>query len=251
MTDGETLYKYRTFSAQSLSMLIDRAFYFPEPSELNDPFDCQISIRDALRSGIEIADNATDNRVTEKLANLGSLEKLYEKIESNVSKVGVLSLSKLSTNPLMWTHYADENRGFCLGFQLTARFTEYNKEHFIVGCCSVKYFDTNPFSEYFEEFANSNDIPSLNDFCESLMSMGMVAKGSAWSYEEEVRVLRTNAGSVPFDPRELDVVIFGGQTTDRHRVTLRKLLSGPEWEHVEFRQIVKATHDFSLRIEAA
>ncbi|WP_010387416.1 DUF2971 domain-containing protein [Pseudoalteromonas rubra] len=36
--------------------------------------------------------------------------------------IGVLSLSELSTNLLMWSHYAHSHKGFCIGFDSTAQF---------------------------------------------------------------------------------------------------------------------------------
>ena len=49
------LYKYRAYSARSLEMLIRRELYFAAPASLNDPYDCQINIRDSLAIAIERA----------------------------------------------------------------------------------------------------------------------------------------------------------------------------------------------------
>lgn len=54
-TDGAILYKYRGYSARTLETLINREVYFSSSAQLNDPHDCRLSIRDALRAAVEDA----------------------------------------------------------------------------------------------------------------------------------------------------------------------------------------------------
>lgn len=71
MDSDTTLYKYRSFSADSLSMLINREFFFSDPRHFNDPYDCQISIIDAIRAAIEQAEViGTRESVKSKLEKL-------------------------------------------------------------------------------------------------------------------------------------------------------------------------------------
>lgn len=43
-------------------------------------------------------------------------------LQARLSSIGVLSLSAAPTNMLMWSHYASQHSGFCLGFERTAGF---------------------------------------------------------------------------------------------------------------------------------
>ncbi|MCG6537997.1 MAG: hypothetical protein L7F78_25600 [Syntrophales bacterium LBB04] len=43
----DRLYKYYRYSKYSLSALRTRAFWFPKPTALNDPFDCTIPLTTA------------------------------------------------------------------------------------------------------------------------------------------------------------------------------------------------------------
>lgn len=170
-------------------------------------------------------------------------------MKPDISNSGILSFSRINNNVLMWAHYADEHRGFALGFRLSKTFTEYNQQYSIVGCSDVDYSPTNPFINYFIEFGNSNELPSWDQFWMKLFSLGLLVKSAAWDYEKEVRVIRKEPGPVPFSCEELAEVIFGLNMSDRHRITIRRILSGAEWSHVRFRSVVRKGHGFELNIE--
>jgi hypothetical protein len=144
-------------------MLKDREFYFSDPNHLNDPMDCQIEICSALKSAVEIAQNENPT-VKKKLQMFGKLEKHYTHIESSVKKSGIFSLSKEENNVLMWSHYADNHKGFSLGFALSNTFTEYNESNVILGTDEVYYAENNPFVDHFLEFAKCTQIPEWEEF---------------------------------------------------------------------------------------
>jgi hypothetical protein len=248
MSEDSILYKYRAVSAQSLALIINRELYFAEPKQLNDPFDFQLNISTALQDAIERAGTDTGTSVTEKLAKLSSIDHIYKKMESDIEHVGILSLSRIADSALMWTHYASEHKGFCLGFRLSRTFTKLNEDHLIVGCSVVEYFHVNPFYEYFVEFAKAEEVPEWNEVYEVLLAMGMLAKSKSWKHEKEVRVVRKESGTVPFQPEDLVEVIFGSRMAERDRSTIRKLLSGSDWKHVRFREVVKEEYEFGLSI---
>jgi len=221
-------------------MLIKRQLYFATPVQLNDPYDCRISIRQALSQAIEGVERNGSRSFRQTLERLRKIDHIYEKMETDIGSVGVLSLSKCPTNVVMWTHYADNHRGFCAGFQLSEKFTTHHNDEQIVGICGVHYSGENPFVEFFEEIATAEKPPSWEEFWQSLLSMGMVAKAVAWGYEEEVRVLRKEGGPVSFEPSELAEIVFGMNMPASDRATLRQLLAGGEWSHVKFKEIVRS-----------
>ena len=140
----EEYFKYRGYSAQSLAALINRELYFASPAQLNDPHDCQLNIPEALEAAVVAVSNMKKlikmrEQLLTKLEQFGKLETLYQKIASDWGQSGVLSLSEVSICPLMWTHYADEHRGFCMGFELQAPFVEFNNEHQVIGRTKVGY----------------------------------------------------------------------------------------------------------------
>ncbi|QNM92176.1 DUF2971 domain-containing protein [Aliarcobacter cryaerophilus] len=134
----QILYKYQNFSINSLSSLTENYLYFASPNKLNDPFD---------------------------VASL-SLEKQFENLEINKERFKTCSLSKINDNKLMWSHYAKEHTGICIGYKFLYLPNYIGKE-------KVLYKDTN--------------IPE-KDIFKSIMDYWRI-KSEDWEYEQEVRLL--------------------------------------------------------------
>lgn len=243
-----TLYKYRPFSARARKILVNREVYFASSEQLNDPYDCRISIRQALRDAVEAAAWAESRTLRETLERFQKIDHVYERMEEDIRNAGVFSLAKHPTNAVMWAHYAENHRGFCIGFDLSEKFTTHRNAEQIIGTDDVRYTKTNPFKDYFEEVAAARQPPTWEEFFPALLSRGMVAKAAAWGYEEEVRVLRKNSGTVSFSPAEVVEIVFGLNMASENRATIRHLLSGDQWRHVHFREIVRV-EGFAIDIQ--
>lgn len=236
----DILYKYRAYLPRALEILTEREVYFATPDQLNDPYDCRISIRRALEEAIEKADRDGNRTVQERLERLRAMDQIFEKMESDIGSVGVLSLSRTPTNVVMWAHYAENHRGFCAGFQLSDRFTTHRNHDEIVGMTDVSYAAASPFVEFFERLGQLDRPPTWEEFWQTLLGTGMVAKAEPWGYEKEVRVLRKYPGAVTFEAQELAEIVFGMNMPQANREALRQLLRGKEWTHVRFREIVRS-----------
>jgi hypothetical protein len=85
------LYKFYSNSDYNLEALSKNYLYFSNPRNFNDPFDC------------------LTNR--EKYILRGG-----EGIVNHREELGVCSFSVINDNPLMWGHYTNNYKGFCLKF---------------------------------------------------------------------------------------------------------------------------------------
>ncbi len=176
-------------------MLKNRELYFFDPKHFNDPVDCRIELYSALETAVNVAERE-DPTVKAKLQKLGNLDDIYRKIENDVKRSAVFSLSREENNVLMWSHYADSHKGFSVGFSLSSKFTEYSEPNAIIGTEEVHYSEDNPFVEYFLGFSKSSEVPEWNEFWVSLLSMGLVAKSDACKYDNELRIIRGMPGKV-------------------------------------------------------
>ncbi|MFH0926009.1 MAG: DUF2971 domain-containing protein [bacterium] len=92
------LYKYVPYNQYSLAILINKEIWFPKANSLNDPFEFQFKLSDTSINGIPIEKDSID-------------------IANDQSKnLGVLSLSELNNDILMWAHYTENHSGFCIEF---------------------------------------------------------------------------------------------------------------------------------------
>lgn len=157
--------------------------------------------------------------------------------------VGILSLSEISDNDLMWAHYADRHNGLVLCFDeqhtfFNRRRTENDEFYFVR---KVRYSDDPPVS------LATIDGDAL-----------LITKGRKWSYEREWRMLvplkdatrsMTVVGDTvhlfAFPPDVLRGVILGANATLNTEASVRDLLTDvSELRHV---RLTRAILDLDLR----
>jgi len=105
------VYKYSGWDNFSKDALLNRYFWFSKPTNFNDPFDCNMEV---LLSHPEIK------------SYLDKQKGCYKMIKSNTDNFGVLCFTKPTSkgkngdrgynNKYFWSHYANDHKGFVLGF---------------------------------------------------------------------------------------------------------------------------------------
>src|ERR1700741_1249658 len=132
------LYKYGRLNEFSEQVFSPGRIWFASPSALNDPFECRPVIRfDAtkaeklsavaqlLRRHPEFASEETAAAEAHRLWNEGRLndparwEAVGADLRRDASGVGLYCLPRVSDSILMWAHYGDDHRGYCLEFAAT------------------------------------------------------------------------------------------------------------------------------------
>jgi hypothetical protein len=132
----KVLYKYRDErNFQHHHRLISRQEVFlARPSQYNDPFDCRIPIRGDLMTDSDKEEKVkeilrirfTDETfIAERTQQIKEAKELYfsplvrkedkEMLDRWDSVAGVYSLSEVNNNILMWSHYANQHKGFVVG----------------------------------------------------------------------------------------------------------------------------------------
>ncbi len=120
------IYKYTTYKWLP-DIIYTNSLHFSCPLDFNDPFDSFIrmkKIEDYTKDDIEkLINEAEDENKKKKLIDVFYInqineQKLLEERKKEVDKIFlVLSLSELKDNILMWSHYAELHKGFCIGFK--------------------------------------------------------------------------------------------------------------------------------------
>ncbi len=136
------------------------------------------------------------------------------------NKHGVFSLSGTHDNTLLWSHYADSHKGFCVGFDrdelqnyLKNLCTKQIKR--VIAHYPVTYQDDYPLI-----------IPKLEDDPEELMSVGLSTKSCDWEYEREERFIAMSESDLPLVVEEnlFKVVILGAEMPQENREELLRLI---------------------------
>lgn len=178
------LYKYIKMGTFIQDLLNGESLKFSRPSEFNDPFDCAPAIfiphgksaREFL-SKMPLRPDLTSSqrRLLKRNAKKKVVGKLItaEKQASTgnlLEKTGVCSLCEMDNNILMWSHYADQHRGICIGFD--------SSKHFFQTAWPVNYQTTYPI------------VIRPNDSDLEILQKTILTKSSCWEYEQEWRMIR-------------------------------------------------------------
>ena len=136
-----------------------------------------------------------------------------------VEQWGLYCLSAVPDNILMWAHYANAHRGFCLQFlnEQSQRFRvksnpeERGETPKLLGPVPVRY---------------SKQYPVVNFIRDKRMTVGRktcLTKARQWKYEQEWRMVDVNGpGPHQFLPQCLRGVIFGCRMLEKHKEMIRE-----------------------------
>lgn len=228
------LFKYLSPGNYLPKLLRGESIKFRDPLTFNDPFECCYKVvyngtddqifahfykvavnAEPLKPGRwrDMAAAAVEN------AKRGIFTAEGEGIRRMMSRFGVLCLTEKPDNLLMWSHYADEHRGLCVGFHPHGSPFEL--------LYPVTYVDEIPEIDFLSQDEDRHTKHFHAAICH---------KASCWSYEREWRAIngvldegmraramrrigdhayrqlierQMGPGLIPFDNRCIRMVIFG------------------------------------------
>jgi hypothetical protein len=243
-----TVYKYLRVDRNTLSLLIFHELYFSNPvKDFNDPFDFRIRA-DFTQLFEEVAkDEQRDPKKPRQLGLGGDLSSMesseFVGLNSSMNKlffdkIGVCCFSSKNDDILMFSHYADQHRGICLGFSSSILEQNFSRPE-----------KSNKFQkvEYVSEFPDLKLGSSNMHEITRLYSM----KSKQWEYEEEYRLLvHDGRGSREFPKNALREVVFGCATPASDKRLIRRVIDLQKTS-VLFLQARKARNRFELELARA
>lgn len=200
------LYKYHAFNQYSLSALIRKEIWVAKPGSFNDPFDCNAAIYQAQTPTFQnVEQNRRGRRVMPQHVVVAGLvdEELSTEQKERLETMGVYCLADTPRSHLMWGHYADKFRGYCLAFGFNREQMEQTLE--------VKYKPSPP---------ALGQISNLDVLARNAAGF----KKGEWAYEHEYRIIYQRGNCYYERPAEIIALIFGPLIGEDERETLSKLL---------------------------
>ena len=111
------VFKYRGGNFErDLKSISEDYFWAPSRHDLNDPFEGLFD-DSFLNFQLDMILEILGNKKTED-SNQESLKKSLSDLLAYVDICGIYSLSKTPLEELLWAHYGDSHKGFCLEYDL-------------------------------------------------------------------------------------------------------------------------------------
>lgn len=247
----KTVYKYRDWSNKDHRKILElNQIWVPDSLDFNDPFDCNIPVAyDLLSSNDEIAAQFIRSMLPKKGYSGNVEEEVQKKLkegrhkdkefitaykksvhDSSRKMHGVFSVTPINNNILMWSHYGNNHKGFCVGFDSEKIF------NYLGGGGNVNYSDKYPI------------ISPVSSREQQYLEM-VLTKSIHWAYEVEYRLTtfgKTNqVVEIPKDA--ISEVILGAKVSDQHISEIKDCIA-KQLPHVSLFQCIPHENDFVLEI---
>lgn len=239
------LYKFRDLGERTVEIIEKSEIWFATAQSFNDPFDCDLSetIEHTLQ---DLTDYLNYLRHNGKHIGDKDFEKIVEEFKSNPEKIrkicidartgainnkGILSLSEVHDNILMWSHYGKDHTGIALGFDVL------EDPAFFLDPFKVSYVSSYEPLNYFR--ARSETV-----------TKNITTKSQHWDYEREIRIIAPTPGLRPFSRNCLQTIHFGCRAKDEDVDKIKVLCASHGLSHVQFFRARKGFGYFGLEFES-
>lgn len=167
ISEDAIIYKYQKGTNRNWNCITQEEpqLWLCQAGEFNDPFDCAFLYNHHSK-------DVYDRKTEYDLAVKEGLEQFErdKKSEKMQKRVFVACFSEINNSMLMWSHYAEQHTGLCIGYRLHDLIEKYN-------CFPVIY---------------SNQMPLISDIGnaeENTLYQSILTKREDWSYEQEWRII--------------------------------------------------------------
>jgi hypothetical protein len=125
--------------------------------------------------------------------------------------MGIYSLSRIYNNELLWAHYSNSHKGFCIEFDSVKLMDLYyqtskNIANF-VNLINVEYKKATP-------KLSLNDVTKKTNN-EKIIAKILGSKSLAWKYEDEIRLVFEGTGEKYINFKAIKSIIFGARATKK------------------------------------
>ena len=248
-------YKYKSIDDDNLKhsscIFTDNELYFCTANDFNDPFDCEFQV-EFSGSKIEAAEYSAylqekhgsplsrkDRRlaIREDIRNLKRPDfanKVRDGFRQSIETWGICCFSEQRDNILMWSHYANAHRGFCLEFSGALHVVDVERTKRRVLPFPVEY---------------SKRYPVANLMQTHGMTETILTKAEQWNYEKEWRItIPGRTGLHPFPPQCLTGVIFGCEMSEKHKDMIYRWCKDQQ-STIRYYQARQSTDSYQLHID--
>lgn len=273
------LYKFRQVDTFSLSGLSNNTLWFSDLNDFNDPFERSYILDEVLSDEVKKElilrvtpkpDNEVDLKIKQKVFKQAGVksgdnkEEFLHKMLKHDFKVALIDIihkskaicmsQESSVNDplyenLMWSHYADGLRGFCMVFERDKLLQDFIDQQLTIRPIIVEYSDV-PVTLSLNEFALSEHVLNkvLMKELISNVTKTLATKSLSWKYENELRMLSLEDNNIhEYYPESLLEIIIGEKMPqDQQKLVIDTARSANPNIIIKYAQLKKRTYQLEI-----
>lgn len=216
------LFKCRGFTKYAITNFIEKTVYCASPDTFNDPYECALQANFYFGNDLDdlLSQAAGELDIVQLETLKGVVESRYEKMSNEVSLAfrskmmeiyKICSLSERIDSILMWSHYAEDHKGFAMEYD----FHQLPRRDMYVRSLWPVLYDAGML-DVSHLFAGE-DRPE--DFNNLFGIAAAIHKTEDWQYEKEWRLI-INSNDPVNVPAPLKAVYIGARAADKDRDAL-------------------------------
>ena len=185
---------------------------------------------------LALAEKYTDNK-SEIEKFKGAFEDVQQQFETAINSMFFIGcLATISKNRLMWSHYSEDHKGFCIEYD----FSEWDDVSFGGYLLPILYSQKRP--QFPWEHIITKTPETKQEFIKELL-IGLLTKDDIWEYENEWRILiPQNSGTIYKMPK-ISCVYLGEAISEENK---RKVLEIAKDKHIPVKQIKMDRCEYDL-----
>lgn len=227
------VYKYRANINRDIVSLFNNEIYASSSKDLNDPCEMRVDMGNLLR-------NLCNKRPFKDIES-EVIQDWAKIIISARKRYGIYSLSGNVDNELLWSHYANGHKGFCIEYNynvlmkhlLTA---EGISKYDCIAAFKIQYTETPP------KLTVDNILEKVNNNIEILKNISGT-KSKKWKYEEEIRVIFNLYGIKNIIPEAITGIYFGIDMSESDKKYIKDKLHN----NIKYYQMYLEPNSYSLK----
>ncbi|MFN3137475.1 MAG: DUF2971 domain-containing protein [Allomuricauda sp.] len=224
------VYKYRGGNFERDLEAIEKNYYWaPTFDKLNDPCETFINT-EPFKSQTKIVANFLGKAKSSQFEDLQRA--LHNLFVTKKRGIGIYSLSRTFKDELLWAHYANSHKGFCIEYDLDSLVNNYKS--FEAYYFPVKYSRKPP------SFTLSDINKTHGDY---IVKKIVGFKSKRWGYEKEHRIVTGFYGEQPYEPKCLKSIFFGLNMKNQEKEKMMEMLKG---RNIQFFQMVLNQNSYSF-----
>ena len=174
------LYRYMRFDDYWKKNVFEGQLYLAESSNVNDPFDCLVYIDREIYKKYMFENVCKlfplmDRQILKETVRETIDDEIDEQICNIKKKIRIACFTESNVSPLMWSHYAESHKGFCVEYDLTKLPEGYTH-------CLLPVIYSNQRYNATDAFITNNKNLVMNPY---------YFKSLHWRYEKEWRMVIT------------------------------------------------------------